>query len=338
MAVWQDKFIRVNKYSRPAKKLQAVRKLVLHWTANYGGTAENHYRYFNNLSDRYASAHIFVDKNEAICIIPLSEVAYHANDGSYRGVPELRPNANYLSIGVEMCVEKDGTFHPNTIARTEDVFVELCRRYKLNPLTDIVRHYDITHKNCPAPWVKDSQKFVDFKNRVYEKLKGTPAPAPNPTPSTPSLPVLRKGSRGEAVKTVQSLLNKKGYHLVVDGIFGTKTEDDVKDFQRKNGLVVDGIVGAKTWAKLNASVISPSPSKPKYVLPSGILKYGSRGTAVKQLQTALNACGFSCGAVDGIFGNKTLNALKSFQRSEKLVVDGIYGAKTRSALNKRLNG
>uniref|UniRef100_UPI0018F20FB1 LysM peptidoglycan-binding domain-containing protein n=1 Tax=Thermaerobacillus caldiproteolyticus TaxID=247480 RepID=UPI0018F20FB1 len=57
-----------------------------------------------------------------------------------------------------------------TIARTEDVFVELCKKFKLNPMKDIVRHYGITHKNCPAPWVKDTKAFEDFKKRVQAKL------------------------------------------------------------------------------------------------------------------------------------------------------------------------
>ncbi|AWO74987.1 N-acetylmuramoyl-L-alanine amidase [Geobacillus thermoleovorans] len=173
MSVWTEKLIRVNNYSRPGLKLKGVKKLVLHWTANPGASAANHFTYFDRTiiqAQRYASAHIFVDKNEAINIIPLDEVAYHANDGTYRGVPELKPNANFLSIGVEMCVEKDGTFHPDTISRTEDVFVELCKTFKLDPIKDIVRHYDITHKNCPAPWVKDSKAFEDFKQRVKAKM------------------------------------------------------------------------------------------------------------------------------------------------------------------------
>jgi N-acetylmuramoyl-L-alanine amidase len=183
MTLWRNQFLQVNPYTRPGMKLKGVRKLVIHWTANPGASAQNHFNYFNSTAiqqQRYAGAHIFVDKTEAICIIPLDEVAYHANDvqqrnadGSpWRGVPELLPNANFLSIAVEMCVEKDGTFHPDTIARTEDIFVELCKRYNLDPIKDIVRHYDITHKDCPAPWVKDTQAFINFKNRVNAKLKG----------------------------------------------------------------------------------------------------------------------------------------------------------------------
>ncbi|MBW8603436.1 peptidoglycan recognition protein family protein, partial [Bacillus amyloliquefaciens] len=125
------------------------------------------------------SAHIFVDRTEAICIIPLNEVAYHANDVQqivngqpYRGVAALKPNANFLSIGVELCIEKNGTFHPDTIARAEQVCAELCKKFKLDPINDIVRHYDITHKICPAPWVSRSQGFTDFKNGVKARLGG----------------------------------------------------------------------------------------------------------------------------------------------------------------------
>lgn len=55
----------------------------------------------------------------------------------------------------------------------------------------------------------------------------------------------KRGSRGAVVKQIQTAL-----HLLADGIFGTMTEDAVKDFQSRNGLKVDGIVGPKTLAML----------------------------------------------------------------------------------------
>lgn len=181
MSVWINDFIKINRYSRPGKKLKGKVKGILHYTANHGATAKNHVTYFGKSlieqnenkpekKRRFASAHIFVDRNEARCIIPLDEVAYAANDGNYRGVSELKPNANYLSISVEMCQESDGSFHPATISRTEDVFVELCKMFNWNPLKDIVRHYDVTHKNCPAPWVSNPQSFIDFKTQIKQKL------------------------------------------------------------------------------------------------------------------------------------------------------------------------
>lgn len=61
--------------------------------------------------------------------------------------------------------------------------------------------------------------------------------------------ILKLGSVGNEVKAIQEKLNLK-----IDGIFGSITEEAVKDFQRSNGLEVDGIAGANTLSKLNLSV------------------------------------------------------------------------------------
>lgn len=65
-------------------------------------------------------------------------------------------------------------------------------------------------------------------------------------------PTLKKGDRGDEVKTLQEALNTNGYQLTVDGAFGGKTENAVKDFQNKHKLTADGIVGPKTWEALTA--------------------------------------------------------------------------------------
>ena len=61
-------------------------------------------------------------------------------------------------------------------------------------------------------------------------------------------------------------------------------------------------------------------------------KYGSRGEEVKQIQTKLKRWGYYNGSIDGIYGTKTLNAVKSFQRKNGLTVDGIAGTKTLNAM------
>mgnify|MGYP001106610927 CR=1 FL=1 len=68
-----------------------------------------------------------------------------------------------------------------------------------------------------------------------------------------------------------------------------------------------------------------------------MLKLGSRGNSVKELQKKLNSLGFNAGVVDGIFGTKTRNAVMDFQRKNGLVVDGIVGKATRSKLNSSSN-
>ncbi|MGA9382109.1 MAG: peptidoglycan-binding domain-containing protein [Phormidium sp.] len=66
----------------------------------------------------------------------------------------------------------------------------------------------------------------------------------------PSRTIIGPGSKGKDVVYLQQLLNKKGYSLKVDGDFGKRTEEAVKNFQKRRGLKVDGIVGPATWNAL----------------------------------------------------------------------------------------
>lgn len=64
------------------------------------------------------------------------------------------------------------------------------------------------------------------------------------------MPYIKKGSKGDAVKKLQEMLNDKGYKLTVDGDFGSKTDAAVRAYQKANHLTVDGEVGEKTWGEL----------------------------------------------------------------------------------------
>ena len=65
--------------------------------------------------------------------------------------------------------------------------------------------------------------------------------------------LLKEGSKGMSVTTLQTYLKNTGYNLIIDGVFGEITEEAVKDYQKKNKLVSDGIVGNKTWNYLIGS-------------------------------------------------------------------------------------
>ena len=148
-------------------------------------------------------------------------------------------------------------------------------------------------------------------------------------PAAPAkLPTLLLGSRSSDVKTLQEMLNAKGYNAgSVDGIFGRNTRAAVIAFQNANGLAADGIVGKLTWAKLyDTTAALPSASTATGTQP--MVYRGSRGDAVRKLQELLHKKGFDCGAVDGIFGSKTYAAVMAFQKANGLGADGIAGPLT----------
>ena len=151
-------------------------------------------------------------------------------------------------------------------------------------------------------------------------------------PVVPDMPMVYRGCTGDAVKTLQDKLNTLGYNSGnVDGIFGAKTYAAVTAFQKANGLGVDGIVGKLTWGKLYG--VSPAmPVETTTVVGRPMVSHGSRGDAVRKLQELLNALGYDCGSVDGIFGSKTKAAVLAFQKANGLGADGIVGPLTWAKL------
>ena len=140
--------------------------------------------------------------------------------------------------------------------------------------------------------------------------------------STQGLPLLRNGSRGRAVQAMQYYLVQNGFNPgTPDGIFGTNTQNAVRNFQSQNGLAVDGIVGPNTWN--NLLVLNPQ---------NVLLRRGSSGSYVRYLQQKLTAKLYPLGTIDNIFGSQTENAVRAFQEENGLSVDGIVGPNTWRAL------
>ena len=134
-------------------------------------------------------------------------------------------------------------------------------------------------------------------------------------------PLIKSGSRGNFVFLLQFILNNQyGANLSVDGIFGNNTRNAVLKFQQENSLSTDGIVGPNTWKTLL--------TLPAYPL----LREGSRGAYVTLLQQLLESNLYPVGNIDGIFGSRTLSAVRAFQRDNSLTVDGLVGPNTWSAL------
>ena len=144
-----------------AGRTQPVRYIVMHYTANNGDTARNNCDYYHRVGGLQASAHYFVDEHGAMQSVRECDTAWHCGARAYWH-PECR-NGN--SIGIEMCSRKraDGSYYilPETVANAATLAKGIMQRYGID--TDhVLRHYDVTGKRCPMPWVDDPAQWAAF--------------------------------------------------------------------------------------------------------------------------------------------------------------------------------
>jgi N-acetylmuramoyl-L-alanine amidase CwlA len=157
-----------------------IKYIVIHYVGALGG-AEANCNYYKSVN-RNASAHYFVGFDGEIwqCVED-GDVAWHCGAKSYKH-PECR-NSN--AIGIEMCVRKKNTssmsasdkdwyFEDATVKATIELTKELMKKYNV-PASNVIRHYDVTGKTCPAPYVHDAAAWNNFK----AQLSGSAAPAPS---------------------------------------------------------------------------------------------------------------------------------------------------------------
>jgi len=161
---------------------------------------------------------------------------------------------------------------------------------------------------------------------------------PSTTSTTPTSPTtfyfsttMRLGSYAGEVLPLQQFLASQGYFAdTLSGYFGQTTLLAVKAYQKANGLGDDGIVGAMTRAVLNRTQNPSVPSgSSAYNFGTKLLKNGSKGDAVKELQRFLNKA-LGLGLIeDGVLGPKTIGIIKQWQKSQGLKDDGIVGPQTK---------
>ena len=185
----------------------------------------------------------------------------------------------------------------------------------------------------------------DTWTELYDQFRSIQSDngTPNAYPGT----ALRQGSSGQNVRLVQFWLKiaRTVYsslnNITVDGIFGSSTAAAVRRFQTYFGLTSDGVVGRTTWNKLYEvyndianRLLSPSLRPGEY---PGVLRNGSTGTAVRELQFYLYLMSayqssIPSVSIDGRFGAATEAAVRAYQRFAGLTVDGIVGRKTWGSL------
>ncbi len=152
----------ISPYNRPGLALNQVNGIVIHYTANPGASAIANRDYFEGLKDgskTSASAHFIVGLDgEIVQCIPTSEMAYASND------------RNGDTLAIECChPDESGKFNRKTYKSLVNLTAWLCQKFNLSA-DNVIRHYDVTGKDCPKYFVENEKAWKHFKKDVQKKL------------------------------------------------------------------------------------------------------------------------------------------------------------------------
>ena len=152
---WVDQqIIKVDGDSRRGVMLEGVRNIVIHYVGNPGSTAQQNRDYYANSSSEVSSHFVIGLKGEIIQCIPLHEKSSASN------------HRNKDTISIEVChPDESGKFTDAAYQSLVKLTVWLCKICDLDS-TDVIRHYDITGKQCPLYFVTHENVWEIFKKDV----------------------------------------------------------------------------------------------------------------------------------------------------------------------------
>lgn len=158
-----EQLLTVNDFSRPGEKTDAIEYIVIHYLANPKTTAQENHDYFESLKDLQnvsMSANFVVGlQGEIIECVPPGEIAYASN------------SMNHLSVSIENChLDTSGRFTEDTYDSCMKLTAWLVEEYKI-PRDNIIRHYDVTGKECPLYYVEHEDKWEEFKDDVMNYIE-----------------------------------------------------------------------------------------------------------------------------------------------------------------------
>ncbi|MGN0354226.1 MAG: N-acetylmuramoyl-L-alanine amidase [Muricoprocola sp.] len=153
-----EQLLTVNPYSRPGKKMKKLKAVVIHYLGNPETTAQQNRDYFESLKDlkdtSMSSNYVIGLEGEIIQCVPDDEVAYASNQ------------ANSYSISIENCnIDSTGKFMRETYISLVKLVAYLTAEYDLGR-DQILRHYDVTGKECPRYYVDNEESWETFKDDV----------------------------------------------------------------------------------------------------------------------------------------------------------------------------
>lgn len=150
----------INKgYARTGVKLIEVNNIVIHYVGNPGTTAQNNRDYFNKSDTEVCSHFVIGLEGEIIQCVPLDEKSNASN------------NRNLDTISIEVCHPDDsGKFTDASYESLVKLTAWLCDNSGLKA-KDVIRHYDITGKECPKYFVDNESEWKNFLEDVKQELK-----------------------------------------------------------------------------------------------------------------------------------------------------------------------
>lgn len=238
--------------------LKDVKAIVHHYTGVCGQTARGNAEYFGTLAshanDPLLSIHFAVDDTEVWSCVPMDKRAGHCDDagiGQFKGV-----YMNENTIGIEVCPHHtSGKKYPGAYEKGwyfSDTSIELLKQLDVYIINEIrkaggqtpalVRHYDITGKHCPAPWLENEQQWENFKADVMNRVNLTMT-AFSYCDST----VTVIADRIEVYKDA-SMMNVCGYYSVgtkVRAVQSYTLSDNRKGLRTEGGLYIGAIKGVE---------------------------------------------------------------------------------------------
>lgn len=145
--------------ARTGVKLVEINNIVIHYVGNPESTAQNNRDYFNKIDTEVCSHFVIGLDGEIIQCVPLDEKSNASN------------NRNLDTISIEVCHPDDsGKFTDVTYASLVKLTAWLCDNSRLKA-SDVIRHYDITGKECPKYFVTNEAEWEKFLEDVKTELK-----------------------------------------------------------------------------------------------------------------------------------------------------------------------
>jgi N-acetylmuramoyl-L-alanine amidase len=179
-----EKHLTINPYSRPERKRTDTKAIILHYVGINNQRAETVWNFFEKICPRnkhYSSTQYIIDLNgDVIRTMPDNEIAYHCGAKEYTDWAReklrhyvsdpTKNSANNCTIGIEMCVDRNGNFTDETLTAAVELVAYLVQENNLT--TEEIGHHKMVvgWKDCPLPWVKKPELFDDFKQKVRDKM------------------------------------------------------------------------------------------------------------------------------------------------------------------------